>query len=211
MFMTSTRVRRRRRTSARGSRSPMILIDVIHHDVTYLHDILLLVVLAIHSVVNHHTYDLNIVRVVERIKNFQVNQHYYSVSYPSWRKFQPKWYILMSTTSLGFSSNLFMPSTVSSTNNSHVLNVVSLVERIKNFHVNHQHHIISHSILNKYPTEVIPPYVKDPPGLLLLVVLAVHSAVDYLTTSAKSRQVGYPRKGLSMNIKALPYSCLWAW
>ena len=56
----------------------MILIDVIHHDVTYLHDILLLVVLAIHSVVNHHTYDLNIVRVVERIKNFQVNQHYYS-------------------------------------------------------------------------------------------------------------------------------------
>ena len=102
-----------------------------------------------------------------------------------------------------------MPSTVSSTNNSHVLNVVSLVERIKNFHVNHQHHIISHSILNKYPTEVIPPYVKDPPGLLLLVVLAVHRAVDYLTTSAKSRQVGYPRKGLPMNIIVLHSSCPW--
>ena len=64
-----------------------------------------------------NTYDLNIVRLVERIKNFQVNQHYYSVSHPSWRKLQPMWYILMSMTSLGFSSNLFMPSTVSSTNN----------------------------------------------------------------------------------------------
>ena len=158
-----------------------------------------------------NTYDLNIVRLVERITIFQVNQHYYSVSHPSWRKFQPKWYILMSTTSLGFSSNLFMPSTVSSTNKSHVLNVVSLVERIKNFHVNHQHHIISHSILNKIPTEVIPPYVRDLPGLLLLVVLAVHSAVDYFTTSAKSRQVGYPRKGLSMNVIVLQSSCLWAW
>ena len=118
-----------------------------------------------------NTYDLNIVRLVERIKNFQVNQHYYSVSYPSWRKFQPKWYILMSTTSLGFSSNLFMPSTVSSTNNSHVLNVVSLVERIKNFHVNHQHHIISHSILNKIPTEVILPCVRDLSCLLLMLFL----------------------------------------
>ena len=64
-----------------------------------------------------NTYDLNIVRLVERITIFQVNQHYYSVSHPSWRKFQPKWYILMSTTSLNFSSNLFMLSTVSSTNN----------------------------------------------------------------------------------------------
>ena len=27
--------------SARGSKSPIILIEVIHHDVTYLHDILL--------------------------------------------------------------------------------------------------------------------------------------------------------------------------
>ena len=71
--------------------------------------------------------------------------------------------------------------------------------------------MISHSILNKIPTEVIPPYVRDLPGLLLLVVLAVHSAVDYLTTSAKSREVGDRRKGLSMNIKALPYSCLWPW
>ena len=55
------------------------------------------------------------------------------------------------------------------------------------------------------------PDVSDLLGLLLLVVLAVHSAVDHLTTSATNRQVGYPRKGLSMNIKALPSSCLWAW
>ena len=73
-----------------------------------------------------NTYDLNIVRLVERITIFQVNQHYYSVSHPSWRKFQPKWYILMSTTSLDFSSNLFMPSTVLLTNQMGETNQVCL-------------------------------------------------------------------------------------
>ena len=33
----------------------------------------------------------------------------------------------------------------------------------------------------KIPTEVIHPNLSDPPGLLLLVVLAVHSDVDQQT------------------------------
>ena len=40
-----------------------------------------------------------------------------SISHPSCRKFQPKWYILMSATSLVFLSRLSLPSTVSSTTN----------------------------------------------------------------------------------------------
>ena len=51
--------------------------------------------------------------------------------------------------------------------------------------------------------------VSDLPGLLLLVVLAIHSAVDHQTKWAKSRQVGYPRNGLLMNTKDLQSSCLW--
>ena len=51
--------------------------------------------------------------------------------------------------------------------------------------------------------------VRYLPGLLLLVVLAVHSAVDHQTTWSKVRQVGYPWKGLSKNILVLQSSCLW--
>ena len=44
---------------------------------------------------------------------------------------QPKWYILLLATSLVFSSLLSLPSTLPSTTNSHVLNVVRQVESIK--------------------------------------------------------------------------------
>ena len=47
------------------------------------------------------------------------------------------------------------------------------------------------------------PNASDLPGLLLLVVLAVHGVVDHQTTRAESRQVGYPRKGFSMKNKVL--------
>ena len=36
--------------------------------------------------------------------------------------------------------------------------------------------------MKKFPTEVIYPIVSDLPGLVLLVVLAVHSAVDHQIT-----------------------------
>ena len=65
------------------------------------------------------------------------------------------------------------------------------------------------SLLKKISTEVIHPHVSKLPGLLLLVVLAVHSAVDHQTKWAKSRQVGYPRNGLLMNTKDIQSSCLW--
>ena len=63
--------------------------------------------------------------------------------------------------------------------------------------------------IKKITTEMIHPNVSDLPGLLLLVVLAVHSAVDHQTTWSKVRQVGYPWKGLSKNILVLQSSCLW--
>ena len=63
----------------------MIQIEVIHHDVTKLHGLLRLIVLAIHSVVDLNTQDLKGVTMVESIKNFDVNHHHPSISHPSWR------------------------------------------------------------------------------------------------------------------------------
>ena len=51
--MTSSRWRWVRRAPARRSRRPMIQTEVIYHDVTNLHGLLHLIVLAIHSVVDH--------------------------------------------------------------------------------------------------------------------------------------------------------------
>ena len=49
------------------------------------------------------------------LTNF-VRYHWHSsISHPTWRNFQLKWYILMSATSQAFSSLLFLPSTVPST------------------------------------------------------------------------------------------------
>ena len=39
-----------------------------------------------------------------------------------------------------------------------------------------------HILEKKNQTKVIHPYVNDLPGILLLVVLAVHSDVDHQTT-----------------------------
>ena len=64
-------------------------------------------------------------------------------------------------------------------------------------------------LLFKISTDVIHSNVRYLPGLLLLVVLAVHSAVDHQTTWSNVRQVGYPWKGLSKNILVLQYKCLW--
>ena len=73
---------------------------------------------------NTNPHVLNVVRHVESKNNFHVNHHHHSISRPSWRKFQLMWYILMSGTSLVFSFLLSLPSMVSSTAKSHVLNVV---------------------------------------------------------------------------------------
>ena len=107
------------------------------------------------------------------------------------------WYILMSGTSLVFSSLLPLPSTMLSPTNSHVLNTVRHVKSIKNFHVVTAYH----DLVEKISTDVIHSNVRYLPGL--------HSAVDHQTTWSKIRQVGYPWKGLSKNILVLQSSCLW--
>ena len=81
---------------------------------------------------------------VKNVNNSHLNHHHHSISSLNWRKFLPKWYILLSATSLVISSRLFLPSTVSLTTISHILSVVRHVERIKNSHVNHHHHSTSH-------------------------------------------------------------------
>ena len=86
----------------------------------------------------------------------------------------------MSTLSLVFFSRMFLPSTVSSTKNKHVL--MLNVESIENFHVNHNHYSISYPSLKKIPTELIHPNLSDLLSPLLLVVLAVPSDVDHQTT-----------------------------
>ena len=99
-------------------------------------------------------------------------------------------------------------STVSSTTNLLVLNVVRHAKGVKTFMSTTTTAAI-HILVEKITTEVIHPNVRDLPGLLLLVVLAVHSAVDLQTTRAKCRQLGCPRKRLSVNIKVIQSSCLW--
>ena len=64
-----------------------------------------------------NSYVFNIVRHVESI--FDVKPHYHSISLPRWRKFQLKWYIILSVTSLVFLSMLSLPTTVPLTTNPH--------------------------------------------------------------------------------------------
>ena len=143
----------------------------------------------------------------------------------------------MSPTSMVSSILLSLPSTVSSTTNLHILNVVGDVESMNNFHINHHHYSKSrfrkfqlmwyilmsapflvfpsnlatayHIFAKKNSNDVMHPDVSDLPGLPLLVVLAVPSAVDHQITWAKIRQVGYLRKRLLMNIIVLQSICLW--
>ena len=82
-FMTSSR---RRRRQTRRSRRPMILTEGIHHDVTDLHRLLHLVVIAIRS--NTNTHELNVVTNVKTIKMIHFNHQNHSIFYPSWRKFK---------------------------------------------------------------------------------------------------------------------------
>ena len=85
----------------------------------------------------------------------------------------------MSTLSLVFLSRMFLPATVSSTKNKHVL--MLNVESIENFHVNHIHYNISYIRVEENSIQSDHPNLSDLPGLLLLVVLALHSASDHQT------------------------------
>ena len=78
---------------------------------------------------NTNPHVLNVVRHDESKNNFHNNHHHHSISRPSWKNFN--WYILMSGTSLVYSILLSLPSTVSSTAKSHVLNVVRDIGHVK--------------------------------------------------------------------------------
>ena len=75
------------------------------------------------------TIDLHVLNVVIHVSRINKNlscrtlSQQHITSYVV-EKFQLKWYLLMSATSLIFSSMLSLPSTVLSTTNSHVLNIV---------------------------------------------------------------------------------------
>ena len=86
----------------------------------------------------------------------------------------------MSGSSLVFSSNLSLLSTVSPTANSHVLDVVTHVENKKTLMSTNI--ITAHQLLKKMSTDVIYPNASVLPGLLLEVVLAVQGVVDHQTT-----------------------------
>ena len=84
------------------------------------------------------------------------------------------------TSSLVFCSKLSLLSTVSSTANSHVLNVVRHLENKKTLMSTN---IITayHMLLKKTLSDVIYPNVSVLPGLLLEVVLAVQGVVGHQT------------------------------
>ena len=70
-----------------------------------------------------NSHVLNVVRHDRNINNSHADHYHHSTSDPSWRKFQPKWDILMSATSLVFSSLLSLPTTVPLTTNSQDENI----------------------------------------------------------------------------------------
>ena len=93
------------------------------------------------------------------------------------KKLQLTLYFLMSATSLVFSSRLSLPLT---------LLLTTILHTLKSTTITTAYHIL---VKKKNSINVIYPNVSDLPGLLLLVIFAVQSAVDHQTTWAKSRQV----------------------
>ena len=109
---------------------------------------------------------LNVVRYVESIKNFHATTTTTAYQILDEENSNRSDTSYLPSTSLVFSSRLSLLPTMSFTSNSPVSNVVRYVESIKK---------------KKIPTTVIHLYISDLPSLFLLVVLAVHSAVDHQT------------------------------
>ena len=117
---------------------------MIHPNVSDLSSRLLLVVLPFHGVVDHHHICTSYCQTRWKYKKLHVSPHNHSIWYPSWRKFNRSDTFYLSATSLVFSSRLSLPSRVSLTINTRDFNVIRHVVSIKNIHVNHHHHCISH-------------------------------------------------------------------
>ena len=94
------------------------------------------------SATNSHV--LNVVRHAESIKNLHVNHNRHSVSHPFEKNSNRSNTSYLSLTFLVSFSMMSLPPTVSSTTSSHVLDVGGHVESIKDVHINHHHHRVSH-------------------------------------------------------------------
>jgi len=147
-----------------------------------------------------------VVRQVESIKNFHVNHHHHSTSCPIWRKFLPKWYILVLETTRVFSSLLPLSSTVPSNTNPHVLNVVRHDESKNNFHNNHHHHSISRPSWKNFNWYIL----MSGTSLVYSILLSLPSTVS---STAKShvfnvvRDIGHI-KSIKTFQNSHPYHCI---
>ena len=179
----------------------LITTKVIHPIVSHLPGLLLLVVVAVHIAVDHQLTCTKCGQTGWKYKkNFHVNHNHHSISCPSWRKFLPKWYILVLATSLVFSSLLSLPSTVPSNTNPHVLNVVRHVESKNNFHVNHHHHSISRPSWRKF--QLMWYILMSGTSLVFSFLLSLPSMVS---STAKSHVINVVRDiGHVESIKKLP-------
>ena len=123
-----------KQTSAELITSPPSLKNIpteVMHNVSDLHGLLLLVLLAVHSVVALKlTWPKCFYKCWKYKKDFDVNNRDHSISYQRWKKFQLKWYIQILANSLVFSSLLSLLFIVSSTS-SHVRNVFTNAKNIK--------------------------------------------------------------------------------
>ena len=164
----------RYQTSAELITSPPSLKNIpteVMHNVSDLHGILLLVLLAVHSVVDLKlTWPKCFYKCWKYKEDFDVNHRDHSILYQRWKKFQLKWYIQMLAASLVFSSLLSLASIVSSTS-SHVRNVVTNAKNIKKTMMSTIITRAYHILVEKIQIEVIHHYVKPLPGLLLYYCL----------------------------------------
>ena len=144
-----------------------------------------------------NTTDLNVVAHVESIRNVNVNHHHHSKSHPSWKRFQPKWYILMSASSL-VNVLVFLAaySAIHHQPTSALCCQTCQYNSINNSHFNHHHQSILRP-LKKILTKMIHPNVSDLPGLLLQVFLAVHGLVDHQLICSKCVQTCWNYEKLS--------------
>ena len=110
-FMTPSRWRRRQWTPAGRSERPITLTEIIHTLTSMVSSSWLSLPSTVSMTTK--THDLNVVTNVEDVNNCHSNQFYHNISNTSWRKMQSKWYIILSATSLVFSSRLSLPSTLS--------------------------------------------------------------------------------------------------
>ena len=130
---------------------------------------------------------LYVFRHVESIENSHVNHHNQSISHHSKKILQLMWYILLSATSLVFSSRLSVPSTLLLTTNCYLPYVVRHVESIETLMFNHHNHCISHP--SKKILQLMWYILLSATSLVFSSTMSLLSTV-LLTTKPHEQKVG---------------------